>query len=87
MLPFLLKSAGFEVCHSGFMAEIEELLRIRNDLLQTDLGVILLDFLQDNLTSYAVQNLDAVEIKGMARLIQDIKDIPRVIEGKKKGIK
>lgn len=67
------------------MAEIEELVRLRNDLLQTDLGVVLLDFLQNNLTSYAVQNLDAIEIKGMARLIQDIKDIPKVIESKKKG--
>lgn len=67
------------------MAEIEELLRLRNELLSSDLGIILLNFLQDDLTSYAVQNLDAIEIRGMARMIQDIKDIPRTIEQKRKG--
>ena len=66
------------------MANIEDLLRLRNELSDKQLGNILLNYLQDLVTSYAVSNLDAIEIKGMCRLLQDIKDIPKVVENERK---
>jgi hypothetical protein len=62
------------------MAEIDDLLTLRNELMQRDLGIVVLRFLQDTVTSYAAKNLDAMEIKGMCRLIQDLKDIPDKVE-------
>lgn len=62
------------------MAEREDLLAIRNEILQQNVGKSLLAFLQDKVTDYATKNLDAIEIKGMCRLIQDLKDIPEVVQ-------
>ncbi len=45
------------------MANREELLTLRNDLIQRELGSILLAYLQDYVTEQAVKNLDATEIK------------------------
>lgn len=67
------------------MAKIEDLLTLRNNLSDKQLGITLLNYLQDLVTSYAVKNLDAIEIKGMCRLIQDIKDIPDVVEQERKN--
>jgi len=66
---------------NGKMAEIDGLLRLRNELCNRELGEVLLRFLQDAVTSYAVKNPDAKEIKGMCRLIQDLKDIPKEFVG------
>ena len=62
------------------MAEREDLLAIRNDILQQNVGKSLLAFLQDKVTDYATKNLDAIEIKGMCRLIQQVKNIPDIVE-------
>ena len=62
------------------MTSREDLLRLRNDLIQKDLGNILLAFMQDYVTEQSVKNLDATEIKGMCRLIQQLKDIPEKVE-------
>ena len=64
------------------MTSREDLLTLRNDLIQRDLGNILLAYLQDYVTEQAVKNLDATEIKGMCRLIQQIKDIPKEVDKK-----
>ena len=39
---------------NGKMAEIDDLLTLRNELMQRDLGIVVLRFLQDTVTSYAV---------------------------------
>lgn len=62
------------------MTSREDLLTLRNDLIQRDLGKILLAYMQDYVTEQAVKNLDAIEIKGMCRLIQQLKDIPKTVE-------
>ncbi len=62
------------------MTSREDLLTLRNDLIQRDLGSILLAYMQDYVTEQAVKNLDAIEIKGMCRLIQQLKDIPKTVE-------
>lgn len=62
------------------MAEREDLLAIRNEIHQRDVGKSLFAFLHDKVTDYATKNLDAIEIKGMCRLIQDLKDLPEVVQ-------
>ena len=62
------------------MTSREDLLTLRNELIQRDLGSILLAYMQDYVTEQAVKNLDAIEIKGMCRLIQQLKDIPKTVE-------
>lgn len=66
------------------MTSREDLLTLRNDLIQKDLGNILLAYLQDYVTEQAVKNLDAIEIKGMCRIIQQIKTIPEQVENERK---
>ena len=78
----VLFNARFSICHSEIMANREDLLTLRNDLIQRELGNILLAYLQDYVTEQAVKNLDATEIKGMCRLIQQIKDIPKEVDKK-----
>ena len=62
------------------MTEKEDLLALRNDIIQAPVGEILFKFLHDKITDYAVKNLDAVEIKGMCRIIQDLKNIPKMVD-------
>lgn len=62
------------------MAERENLLAIRNEILQQNVGKSLFAFLHDKVTEYATKNFDAIEIKGMCRLIQDLKDLPEVVQ-------
>ena len=53
---------------------------MRNELTDTELGGVLFGYLHDKVTDYSTKNLDAIEIKGMCRIIQDIKDIPELVE-------
>ena len=62
------------------MAERQKLVKLRNELFSSDFGNILFEYLHDKVTEYATKNLDAIEIKGMCRLIQDLKDIPGIVE-------
>ncbi len=62
-----------------FMADREMLLALRNEIINQQIGKDLFSFLHDKVTQYAVKNLDAVEIRGMCRIIQDLKDIPEKV--------
>jgi len=66
------------------MAKTDDLLTLRNELLNMKLGETLLTYLQDFVTEQAVKNLDAVEIKGMCRIIHQIKTIPKQLENERK---
>ena len=55
----------------------EYLLKLRNELSQTQLGDILLDYLQDFITSEGCKaTVSGDAIKGMCQIVQQIKDIP-----------
>lgn len=59
----------------------EELLRLRNELIHTELGALLLMYLQDYITDESCKVADnSREIKGMCQLVQQIKKIPKVAE-------
>lgn len=62
--------------------EREYLVKIRN-VLATDDGKLLMEFLQDYVTKQACGQREASEIKGMCILIQQLKDIPQRVENKK----
>lgn len=62
------------------MAEKDDLLALRNNINQAPIGEILFRFLHNKITDYAVKNLDAMEIKGMCRIIQDLKNIPKMVD-------
>ena len=65
--------------------EIENVLRLRNELVYTSLGEDLLSYLQDILTKNAcIPNKDGENIKGFAECIQAIKDIPKTVENMRK---
>ena len=86
--PFLLcflKFADFQVCHNPSMADLQELIKLRNELINTPLGDCLFKFLHDFVTEESCKNIDAMEVKGMCRLIQELKSIPSKLEVKKKG--
>lgn len=63
--------------------DIENVLKLRNDLVNTPLGPLLLEYLQDILTENACTVKDGENIKGFAECIQAIKDIPKVVESKR----
>lgn len=79
---FFAKNARFTVCHSGFMDEKTLLVTLRNDLFNTKTGKLLIDYLQDFLTSEACLNRNGDEIRGMARVIEEIKKIPGKVNNK-----
>ena len=55
----------------------EYLLKLRNELSQTQLGEILLTYLQDFITSEGCKGTVSGEaVKGMCQIVQQIKDIP-----------
>ena len=55
----------------------EYLLQLRNQLINTELGDILLDYLQDFITSEGCKaTVSGDAIKGMCQIVQQIKDIP-----------
>ena len=62
------------------MAEKDDLLLLRNEIIQAPVGDVLFRFLHNKITDYATKNLDAIEIKGMCRLVQDLKNIPEVVQ-------
>ena len=57
------------------------LIRLRNELCNTSLGTVLLEYLQDIITDEACKvNKNAENIKGMCEIVQRIKDIPQRVE-------
>ena len=65
------------------MVSREDLLQLRNEIMQRPIGVILLAYLQDYISEMATTPLDAAEIKGMCKLVKQLKDIPTQVERKK----
>ena len=60
--------------------DIENLLKIRNTL-NTEFGALLHTYLSDYITNLAKSWIvDAVELKGMLKLHQVIKDVPQEVE-------
>jgi hypothetical protein len=62
--------------------ELEELISLRNAI-QSYEGKLLLAYLQDYVTNQACLKREASEIKGMCELIQQIKDVPKIVEKKR----
>ena len=58
----------------------EELLTIRNEIINAKCGDILLRFLHDYITDCATRNCDSAEIKGMCRIVQALKDVPKELD-------
>lgn len=57
-----------------------ELYKLRNLLINQEEGKLLLEYLQDYVTTEATKSREALEIKGMCALIQKIKEIPELVE-------
>lgn len=75
-MPFYPKNASFKICHTPSM-DREYLLQLRNQLINTELGDILLTYCQDYLSSEGCKaTVNGDEIKGMCKMVQWIKDIP-----------
>jgi hypothetical protein len=66
------------------MTSIEDLLRLRNEIIQQPIGGVLLEYLSDYITAEACKNRNAEQIKGMCELVQRIKDIPSKVENIKR---
>lgn len=64
------------------MADLQELIRLRNEIINTPIGDILFSFLHDYITEEACKNIEPTEIKGMCRLVQELKNIPNKLEAK-----
>ena len=62
------------------MASREELLQLRNEIMQRPIGGVLLAYLQDYISEISTTPIDANEIKGMCKLIKYMKDIPKEAE-------
>jgi hypothetical protein len=58
------------------------LLRLRNDLVNTQLGELLLKYLHDRATSEVGKKISNADISGFLLCIQAIKDIPSLVEKK-----
>lgn len=56
--------------------EKTNLIYLRNELINTPIGSLLFQYLHDFVTGEACKNIDPTEIKGMCKLIQEIKNIP-----------
>lgn len=55
----------------------EYLLKLRNELVNAQIGELLLKYLQDYITSEGCKaTVNGDTIKGMCQLVQQIKDIP-----------
>ena len=66
------------------MADLQELIKLRNELINTPLGDCLFSYLHDFVTEEACKNIDAMEVKGMCRLIQELKNVPSKLQVKSK---
>ena len=65
--------------------EIEQLLTLRNELVETHLGELLFKYLHDIATDGACKPAtNSDELKGFLRAIQKIKDIPSKVEKMRK---
>lgn len=62
--------------------ERQYLLRLRNDLVNTQLGEILLKYLHDRATSEVNKKISKDDIAGFLLCIQAIKDIPDLVDKK-----
>ena len=51
------------------MTSIEDLLRLRNEIIQQPIGGVLLEYLSDYITAEACKNRNAEQIKGMCELV------------------
>jgi len=60
--------------------EREKLLKIRNDLICTETGAVLFDFMHDFVMQEACKSINADELKGMCRLIQELNSVPAKIK-------
>jgi hypothetical protein len=65
------------------MTAREDLLRLRNEVIQQPIGGMLLAYLQDYITAESCNNRNAEQIKGMCELVQQIKNIPKKLENRK----
>lgn len=63
--------------------EREHLLRIRNEIINAPIGALLFSFMYDFTTQEACKNINADELKGMCRLIQELKDVPKKLTNMK----
>ena len=80
---FYVQNARFSICHSELM-KIEDLVLVRN-ILNSQEGRLLLDYLSDYISSLACTPKEASEIKGMCELLHQIKAIPQYVEDYRKG--
>lgn len=62
--------------------ERQYLLKLRNDLINTQLGEILLKYLHDRATSEVNKKISKDDIAGFLLCIQAIKDIPDLVDKK-----
>ena len=60
----------------------EYLLELRNNLVNTQLGDLLLQYLHDKATSEVGKKISSADISGFLLCIQAIKDIPCLVERK-----
>lgn len=60
--------------------EYENLLQIRNEIIKTPAGGLLFQFMHDYITQEACKNINADELKGMCRLVQELKSIPNKLQ-------
>ena len=60
----------------------EYLLRLRNELVNTSLGDLLLKYLHDKATADVGKRISSADISGFLLCIQAIKDIPSLVEKK-----
>ena len=60
----------------------EYLLKLRNELVNTQLGELLLQYLHDKATSEVGKKISGADISGFLLCIQAIKDIPSLVDRK-----
>jgi hypothetical protein len=78
---FYCENVRFAMCHTPNM-DREYLLRLRNELVQTQLGDLLLKYLHDKATSEVNKKISRDDISGFLLCIQAIKDIPTEVDRK-----
>ena len=74
-------NARFQNCHTPSM-DREYLLKLRNELVNTELGDLLLQYLHDIATGDVNKRIAREDISGFLLCIQAIKDIPSKVDKK-----
>ena len=64
------------------MTDLQDLVTLRNELINKPLGDVLFNFIHDFITEEACKCIDSREIKGMCRLAEELKKIPSKLEAK-----